>query len=129
MLKVIFFDGVCGLCNGFIDFIIKVDHKSLFKFSPLQSEYAQKNLPLEYTRELSSVVVQIDGQNFRKSHAVMMVFRELGGPWRALSWLGFLPEGMLNTFYDLTASNRYKMFGKKDSCRLPSLEERTRFLL
>lgn len=128
-MKIIFFDGVCGLCNGFVDFIMKIDRNSKFSFSALQSEYASKHLPVEYTRELSTIVVQIDGKNYRKSKAVMMVFKELGGFWAAISWLGVLPEDFTNHLYDQVARNRYSLFGKKDSCRLPTPEERQRFIV
>lgn len=128
-MNVIYFDGVCGLCNGFIDFIMKIDRDQKFHFSPLQSEHAQTNLPAEHVRDLDSVVVQIDGQTFRKSKAVFAVLKKLGGVWGFASVVGILPEGLLNKGYDLVAENRYKIFGKKDSCRLPSSEERSRFLL
>jgi predicted DCC family thiol-disulfide oxidoreductase YuxK len=128
-MKIIYFDGVCGLCNGFVDFVMKVDKQGMFHFSPLQSEYAKNNLPPEFVRDLDSVVVQIDGQSFRKSKAVFQVLRELGGAWGILGLLRVLPEGFSNWGYDLVASNRYKIFGKKDTCRLPSADERARFLL
>ena len=107
---------------------MKIDRKSQFSFSALQSEYAANHLPAEYTRELSTIVVQINGQNYRKTKAVMMVFKELGGVWGALSWLSVLPEDFTNHLYDQVARNRYSLFGKKDSCRLPSPEERQRFI-
>lgn len=128
-MNVIYFDGVCGLCNGFIDFIMKIDRKNMFKFSPLQSEHAQKNLPKEFTEDLDSVVVQIDGQTLRKSKAVFAVLKRIGGVWTVASSVGLLPESFLNKAYDMVAENRYKIFGKKESCRLPTPEERQRFLL
>lgn len=128
-MKIIYFDGVCGLCNGFVDFILKVDHQKIFHFSPLQSEYALEHLPLEFTQELSSVVVQMNGQTLSKSKAVMAVFRELGGVWKLLSYAGVLPEKLTNKGYDLVAKHRYKLFGEKETCRLPTPEERERFIL
>lgn len=128
-MNVIYFDGVCGLCNGFIDFIMKIDKKGIFHFSPLQSEHAKKNLPKEFVEDLDSVVVQIDGQTLRKSKAVFAVLRKLGGIWGIASSVGSLPESFLNMAYDMVAENRYKIFGKKETCRLPTPEERSRFLL
>ncbi len=128
-MNVIYFDGVCGLCNGFVDFILKIDHKGIFKFSPLQSEYAKTSLPPEYTQNLDSVVVSIDGKTLRKSKAVMAALKKLGGFWGFVSLAGILPEAILNKVYDQVAENRYKIFGKKESCRLPTPEERERFLL
>lgn len=126
---VIFFDGVCGLCNGFVDFVMKVDKQQLFKFSPLQSEYAKRLLLPEDVTELKSVIVQINGRTYKKSDAVFEVFRELGGSWKALRILKILPRPLRNSAYDMVAKYRYKLFGKKESCRLPSPEERQRFIL
>lgn len=128
-MNVIYFDGVCGLCNGFVDFIMKIDRESVFHFSPLQSEYAKTNLPPEFTANLDSVVVQMDGKTLRKSKAVLAVLRKLGGVWGVAGLFGVLPEGILNRAYDLVAEHRYRVFGKKETCRLPTPEERARFVL
>jgi predicted DCC family thiol-disulfide oxidoreductase YuxK len=127
--KIIFFDGYCGLCNGFVDFVLKHDRHQVFKFSPLQSDFAQANLPPEYVQDLSSVVVSIDGHHFRKSKAVFAVFNYLGPGWKLLFPFGFLPAPVLNYGYDLVAKNRYRFFGKRETCRLPSPQERSRFIL
>lgn len=127
-MKVIFFDGVCGLCNGFIDFIMKIDTEKKFHFSPLQSEYAQKNLPPEFTRDLKSVVYKENDHCYSKSEAVLKVLTELGGIWKLASLGKLLPSPFLNWGYDLVAENRYKIFGKKETCRLPTPEERSRFV-
>jgi predicted DCC family thiol-disulfide oxidoreductase YuxK len=126
---VIFFDGVCGLCNGFVDFVMKIDKQKLFKFSPLQSEFARGLLSPEDVIELKSVIVQINGRTYKKSDAVFAVFKELGGSWKALQLLKILPRPLRNSAYDMVAKYRYKIFGKKESCRLPSPEERQRFIL
>jgi len=128
-MKVIFFDGYCGLCNGFIDFMMRIDKKGLFKFSPLQSDYAKVNLPASDVDDLKSVVVLIDGKAYRKSEAVFKALEELGGIWKASSLLRSLPGSLTNFGYDLVAENRYKIFGKKETCRLPTPEERSRFIL
>lgn len=125
---IIYFDGVCGLCNGFVDFILKVDKKELFKFSPLQSEYAQTHLPTEYTSDLKTIVVTIDGKNYKKARAVIEVMKRLPPPYNSLGIFKGLPERVLNGIYDQVAKNRYKIFGKKESCRIPTPEERSRFL-
>jgi predicted DCC family thiol-disulfide oxidoreductase YuxK len=126
--KVIFFDGVCGLCNGFVDFILTVDKQQVFLFSPLQSEFARKNLPEKMTTDLKSVVYLRDGKQYSKSEAVLKIMSDVGGIWK-LSLLGkILPEVMRNKAYDMVAENRYKLFGKKETCRLPSAEERSRFI-
>lgn len=127
--QVIFFDGVCGLCNGFVDFVIAADKKNKFLFSPLQSEFAQAELPKNMTQDLTSVVLLKNGKSFSKSEAVLEVLNDLGGIWK-LSVLGkILPTTVSNKVYDLVAQNRYKLFGKKETCRLPSAEERKKFIL
>lgn len=128
-MKVIFFDGYCGLCNGFIDFMMRVDKSGQFKFSPLQSEYAKANLSETDVTDLKSVVVLIDGKTYRKAEGVFKAVSSLGGIWKMTTLLGSLPAGILNFGYDMVAENRYRMFGKRDTCRLPTPEERTRFIL
>lgn len=127
-MKVIFFDGYCGLCNGFVDFMMSVDKKSLFKFSPLQSDFAKTHLVPEDVADLKSLVVLIDGATYRRAPGVIKALTELGGPWKALWVLRIFPDWFLNFCYDLVAKNRYKIFGKSDTCRLPTPEEKTRFL-
>lgn len=128
-MNIIYFDGVCGLCNGFVDFIMKIDSAGKFKFSPLQSEFAKSRLLPRYTDDLKSVVVEIDGEILEKSDAVFKVFETLGGKWKIAAKLKILPLFLRNAGYDLVAEMRYKIFGKKDTCRLPTLEEKERFIL
>ncbi|WP_408098836.1 thiol-disulfide oxidoreductase DCC family protein [Peredibacter sp. HCB2-198] len=127
--QVIFFDGVCGLCNGFVDFVISADKKNHFLFSPLQSDYAQKELPAEMTRDLTSVVLLKNGRTFRKSEAVLEVLGDLGGIWKISALGKILPVVLSNKVYDMVAENRYRLFGKKETCRLPTAEERKKFIL
>lgn len=128
-MNIIYFDGVCGLCNGFVDFIMKIDKEGKFKFSPLQSEFAKSRLSPRYTEDLKSVVVEMNGEILEKSDAVFKVFEALGGKWKILSKLRILPPFIRNSGYDLVAEMRYKIFGKKDTCRLPTPEEKERFIL
>lgn len=128
-MKIIFFDGHCGLCNKFVNFMIKVDRKSVFKFSPLQSEFAKENLMASDVQDLKSVVVLIDGQSFRKAEGVFKALSTIGGIWKLSSILGWLPSDVLNFGYDLVAENRYQIFGRSETCRLPTPEERNRFIL
>jgi predicted DCC family thiol-disulfide oxidoreductase YuxK len=128
-MGVIFFDGVCGLCNGFVDFILKIDKKGQFKFSPLQSEYAQKNLPKEYTEDLKSVVYLKNGKLLSQTEAVIEILKDNGGVWKLAAVGKILPEFIRDGAYNMVAQNRYKMFGKKETCRLPNPEERARFVI
>lgn len=128
-MKIIFFDGYCGLCNGFVDFIMRFDKSAIFKFSPIQSEFAKTKLTSEDIKELKSVVLHIDGRNYRKAEAALRALAELGWPWKILLLFSVLPEKILNLFYDLVATNRYRVFGKRETCRLPTPEERERFII
>ncbi len=112
-----------------MDFMMKVDKKAVFQFSPLQSEFAKTQLNPEDIKDLKSVVVKLNGKTYRKAEGVLRALAELGGIWKASSVLRFLPQSLSNLGYDLVAENRYKMFGKRDSCRLPTTEERSRFIL
>ncbi|MCM2350805.1 MAG: DCC1-like thiol-disulfide oxidoreductase family protein [Bacteriovoracaceae bacterium] len=125
---IIFFDGVCGLCNGFVDFIMAIDKQKRFLFSPLQSDFAKNNLPAKLTQDLSSVVLLIDGQTYTKSKAVIKVMNEIGGIWKIALMGKIFPEAFLNSAYEMVAENRYRLFGKKETCRLPTEEERQRFV-
>jgi predicted DCC family thiol-disulfide oxidoreductase YuxK len=128
-MRVIFFDGYCGLCNGFINFVMKTDTKGLFKFSPLQGEFAKTHLSQNDILDLKSVVILINGKTYRKAEGVYKGLAELGGLWRMLLLFNLIPTPILNFFYDLVAANRYRLFGKRETCRLPSPEERSRFIL
>jgi len=128
-MKIIFFDGYCGLCNGFVDFILKFDKNAVFKFSPLQSEFAKTKLNQSDVEDLKSVVVIINDKTYRKAEAALKALAELGWPWKILLIFSLLPEKVLNLFYDLIAANRYRIFGKRETCRLPTPEERQRFIL
>mgnify|MGYP003574904869 CR=1 FL=1 len=109
---------------------MKIDNESKFFFSPLQSEYAKSHLPPEFVNDLKTIIVQTaDGKTLKKSEAVFTVFKTVGGIWTLPSLLRFLPLVILNTGYDVVASNRYRLFGKKETCRLPTPEERSRFIL
>ena len=128
-MKTIFFDGVCGLCNGFVDFVIRIDRKKAFVFSPLQSAYASSKLPQHLTQDLNSVVLLDNEDIYVKAKAVIMILTEVGGIWSWARFLNIIPGPLLNTLYDLVAKNRYQLFGKKSTCRIPSEEEKSRFVI
>jgi len=127
--SVIFFDGVCGLCNRFVDFIMGIDDDNKFLFTPLQGEFAKRVLPLEYTRDMKSVVfLKNNGDLYNQSKAVIEILGEIGGIWSLAKIANILPQGILDKAYDLVAENRYKLFGKKETCRMPTPEERSKFI-
>ena len=128
MNQIIFFDGVCVLCNGFVDFVLSRDAERIFKFAPLQSDTAKRTLPEVYTKDVSTVVLWSQGQVFLRSDAALMILTQLGGVW-GLARIGWIFPAFLRDFvYRIIASQRYNWFGKRDSCRLPTPEERASFL-
>ncbi|MBL5771563.1 thiol-disulfide oxidoreductase DCC family protein [Heyndrickxia sporothermodurans] len=126
---IILFDGVCNFCNSSVQFIMKRDPKAFFKFASLQSETG-KSLLLKYqiTEDVDSLVLIEDDSYFIKSSAILRICTHLRGLWKILSVFRFVPTPMRNILYDIIAKNRYRWFGKKETCMIPSKEERRRFL-
>ncbi|MDC6388387.1 thiol-disulfide oxidoreductase DCC family protein [Maribacter sp. PR1] len=129
--KIILFDGVCNVCNGFVQFIIKRDKEDLFRFASLQSEIAQKLLSERTidTQKIDSVVLIEPGvAYYLKSDAALEIGKELKG-YRTLSKiLGLIPSSLRNIVYDIIARNRYSWYGKKDECMIPTPEIKSKFL-
>jgi predicted DCC family thiol-disulfide oxidoreductase YuxK len=127
---VVYFDGVCGLCNGFVDFLLRHDARNVLRFAPLQGETAARNLNPDDTLNLNSVIVSDGQRTYRESAAIVKIFTRLGLGWRILGrMLWCIPRPMRDWGYRLLARHRYQIFGKHETCRLPSPEERQRFLL
>lgn len=126
---VVFFDGVCGLCNSSVDFVLRHDVQGRLKFAPLQGETAARLLPSADRENLGSLVLWDNGRMYRRSPAVVRILWRLGPFWRLMGGLIWLvPLPLRNAGYRLVAALRYRLFGKKETCRLPSPEERSRFL-
>ena len=126
----ILFDGVCNLCSGFVVFTIKRDPDAKFKFASLQSnegENLQKEFGIDPDNIKTMVLVENDNY-YIKSDAVLRIFKHLDGMWFILYYLIYIPRPIRNFVYDLVANNRYRWFGKKDVCMLPSPELKKRFL-
>ena len=127
---IILFDGVCNLCEGFVQFVIQRDPEAIFRFAPLQSEVGDELLgrcgwP---NHDLDGVVV-IDGDRcYQKSDAVIHVSRRLGMPYRLLGPTRVFPRFLRDRAYDFVADRRYGWFGKKDACLMPTDDIRSRFL-
>ena len=127
---VILFDGVCNFCDHSVQFVIRHDKLDTFKFASLQSNVGQDllkkyNLP---TENFDSFVLIRNNKCYQKSTAALQVCRGLGGLWKILYLLIVIPRPLRDRFYNLVAKNRYKWFGKKDQCMIPSPEVRKRFL-
>lgn len=126
---VIFFDGVCNLCNASVNFIIKRDRKAHFKFSSLQSDYAKEILPEELVRSNKLPSLILHDQSLKiKSTAALTIARSLNGLWPLLYIFIIIPPFIRHFFYDIIATNRYRWFGKKDECMIPTPELRDRFI-
>ena len=129
MDRIILFDGVCNLCNTSVKFIIKRDSEGQFKFASLQSETGQTLLRMHgLNKDLSSFVLLEDDKVYLKSSAALRVCRKLDSAWPILSHFRFLPPFIRDFLYDFVAKNRYKWFGKEESCLVPSPEWKQRFL-
>jgi predicted DCC family thiol-disulfide oxidoreductase YuxK len=127
---VLLFDGVCNLCNGSIQFIIERDPEAQFRFAPLQSTAAQELLgECDYEgATLDSVVLVEDGECYDKSDAVIRAARHLGLPYSLLRPFGVVPSRLRNVFYDFVAERRYRWFGKREQCMMPTPDLERRFL-
>lgn len=125
---IIFFDGVCNLCNGAINFIIDRDKKSYFKFAPLQSSVAETYISRSVIKNTDSIILWESGQLYSKSSAALKIARHLDGAWKAFYVFIIIPKFIRDFVYDIIAKNRYKWFGKRDSCRMPNEEIKNRFL-
>ncbi|XEC93350.1 thiol-disulfide oxidoreductase DCC family protein [Paenibacillus tarimensis] len=125
---VVLFDGVCNFCNSSVQFIIKRDSKRRFQFASLQSEAARRMLNDHHAPPSDSVVLIESGQVYVKSTAALRICRHLDGFWKYCSVFLAVPWGLRDIVYNFIAKNRYRWFGKRDSCMLPTPEQRSRFL-
>lgn len=128
--QIVLFDGVCTLCNQSIDFIIRRDEQDVFKFASLQSEFAQellKDYPVD-AQALDSVLLIKDAKLYQKSTAALHIAKQLRGGWKLMYGFIIVPKFLRDAVYQWIARNRYRWFGKKETCRLPTPEERAKFL-
>ncbi len=126
----VLYDGECGLCDRSVRWILRHDARGELKFAPLQGETvaALRQQMTGIPTDLSSVVLVEDGVVRLRSKAAMYIGRHLRWPWRFLYWMRWLPAFLADLPYRLVAALRYRLFGKKDACTLPSSTERERFL-
>ena len=126
---VLFFDGVCGLCNSTVGGLMRRDRAGLLRFAPLQGETAGRLLPEDDIKGLASVVLVDGAGTHRRSDAIVRVLRHLGGRYRIpATALWLVPKPLRELGYRIVAKLRYRVFGKRESCRLPTVAERSRFL-
>jgi predicted DCC family thiol-disulfide oxidoreductase YuxK len=132
---ILLYDGVCGLCNHWVQFALERDAGGRFRFAPLQGKTAATILARhgKDPAKLDTVYLVLDPETpnetlLSKGKAIGRVLHELGGIWRICAVFRFLPSALLDFGYDLVARNRYRWFGRHDSCPLPTPERRARFL-
>lgn len=127
---IILFDGICNLCNSSVQYVIKHDRAGIFKFATLQSETGL-DLLRKYdlsSSDLNSFILIRNGQAFTKSTAALKVTKELKGMIKILYGFIIVPSIIRNVVYNIIAKNRYKWFGKKDTCMVPTAALEERFL-
>jgi predicted DCC family thiol-disulfide oxidoreductase YuxK len=129
--KIILFDGVCNLCNGAIQFIIKKDKNDIFRFVALQSELGIEicnYIGVDQTKIDSIILYNPGVAYYYKSTAAIKIAEELGGIYILISVSKIFPEKLRNYIYDYIAKNRYKWYGKKESCMIPTSGLKAKFL-
>ena len=125
---VLFFDGVCGLCSRAVDFTLRSDRNGALFVAPLQGSTAAELLPEEFREGMDTLVLFTPEKLYSKSAALFEVLRLTRSNWRWMRIFQFMPRRFLDWCYDVVAANRYRVFGKKETCRLPTPDERSRFL-
>lgn len=129
--KIILFDGVCNLCNSAVQFVIEHDRKDIFRFVALQSELGKEILAYIGidAKNIDSIILYEPGvAYYYKSSAAIEIARSLGGFWHFGTVFRVIPTGIRNRLYDYIAKNRYKWYGKKESCMIPTPELKRKFL-
>ncbi len=128
--SIVLFDGVCNLCNASVNFLIKHDKKALFQFASLQSDAAKEILlqfPLKKI-DSNTIVLIADKISYVKSTAVLRILGKLGGFYILFYSMLIIPQFIRDKLYNYVAKNRYKWYGKRKTCRVPSSTSKSRFL-
>lgn len=129
--KIILFDGVCNLCDATVQFIIKRDKKDIFRFVPIQSVLGQQiigHIGIDTTKTDSIILYEPGNAYYYKAEAALKIAKRLGGIYTLLGAFSILPKWLSNKVYDYIARNRYKWYGKKNECMIPTPEMRAKFL-
>lgn len=127
---IIVFDGICHLCNGWVQFLLRVDRRGLYRFASMQSDTGRRLLH-EHGLDAddpSSFLLLREGQARTDSDAILDVLTGLGGPWRMFGVLRGVPRALRDPAYRFIARHRYRLFGKRDVCMMPAPETAARFV-
>ena len=126
---ILFYDGVCNLCNGSVRFVLKRDRKQIFRFAALQSGYARDALArLGVTPELDTIYLLDGGLLYDRSSAALRIARQLRFPWPMMTVFLIVPKPLRDAVYNWVGRNRYRWFGRTDTCQIPDVDARNRFL-
>ncbi len=126
---IVFFDGVCGLCNGIVDVLLKIDRERVLRFAPLQGHTARRlNMDTDVKPSMRSLIYVDEKGCYYQSDAAFEILRRLGSGWRILASGRAFPRSVRDGIYGLVARNRYQWFGRTGTCRVPTAEEQARFL-
>ena len=126
---IVIFDGTCNLCSSSVQFIIRRDKAKYFKFISLQSPKAQELLEGKFTGNLPDSLVLVENEKvYFRSRAALKISAKLTWPWKVVSTLRILPSFLIDPIYNLIAKNRYKIWGKKEECMIPTADTKSRFL-
>jgi predicted DCC family thiol-disulfide oxidoreductase YuxK len=128
--RLVLYDGVCGLCDRSVQFLLRVDRDRALMFAPLQGETVAALRPRhpEISGDIDTVAYLEEGRVHLRSRAFVRLARHLPYPWKLVSWLWIVPRPLADLAYRLVARVRYRVFGKLDTCRIPDPAERARFL-
>lgn len=127
---IILFDGVCNLCNGTVDFLLKYDRKKQFRFASIQSKAAKLLFrKFQIPAETDSVILIKSNQVYFESDAAIEIAGMLSFPWKMVVVFRIIPKKMRDNIYQWIAKNRYRWFGKRDICRIPATLEKESFIL
>jgi predicted DCC family thiol-disulfide oxidoreductase YuxK len=127
---ILLFDGVCNLCNSSVQFVIAHDPKAIVRFASLQSDVAKTKMREVDMAEgyLDSIILLVEDKMYVKSSAALRVCKYLSGLWPVLQCLLIIPRPIRDYFYDVIARNRYRWFGRQETCWVPTIDLRARFL-
>lgn len=126
---IVYYDGLCGLCDRFVQFVLRRDRVARYRFAPLQGSTARERVPATLDPRSSQTVILEEGGRFRvRSDAALAILSGLGGAWRLTALLRVIPRPVRDAVYDVVARNRNRWFGRRAECRVPQPDERDRFL-
>jgi len=126
---IIYFDGLCNLCDGFVRFLLARDRHRRYRFAPLQGETARVRLEGRFTAGDLHTVVLEEPRRFReRSDAALAILSGLGGIWRLAAVFRIVPRRLRDAVYDYIARKRFERYGRLDACRVPTPQEHERFL-